>query len=79
MRLPQFTIRDVLWLTVVVSLSLALWIEHRYSHELREQLERAWWWHGPGFRSGISQEVDWSVLNKQSRDPDFDYGTGWRK
>jgi hypothetical protein len=25
----RFTIRDVVWLTVVVALSVALWIEHR--------------------------------------------------
>jgi len=25
----RFTIRDVLWLTVVVALGVALWIEHR--------------------------------------------------
>jgi hypothetical protein len=25
----RFTIRDVLWLTVVVALDIALWIEHR--------------------------------------------------
>src|SRR6266404_4997839 len=29
MRLPRFHIRDILWLTTVVGLSVALWIEHR--------------------------------------------------
>ena len=58
----RFTIRDVLWLTVVVGLSTGLWLEHRQASALREQLQRAWWWHGPGARTGLAQEVDWSVL-----------------
>jgi hypothetical protein len=37
----RFTIRDVLWLTVVVALSVALWLEHRRflaaNYALREQ------------------------------------------
>jgi len=31
----RFTIRDVLWLMVVVGLSVALWIEHRQAIDLR--------------------------------------------
>jgi hypothetical protein len=58
----RFTIRDVLWLTVVVGLGIGLWLEHRHSSELEEQLERAWWHYGPGVRMGDSPEVDWSVL-----------------
>ena len=67
----RFTIRDVRWLMVVVGLSLALLAERRHSRELREQLQRAWWWYGlPGWRTGSSQEVDWSVLGAEyKRDP----------
>jgi hypothetical protein len=61
----RFTIRDVLWLMVVVGLSLALWAEHRHAGELRTQLKSAWWHYGPGFRSGGSPEVDWSVLGAE--------------
>jgi hypothetical protein len=67
----RFTIRDVLWLTVVVGLSLGLWLEHRHSSELREQLQRAWWWHGPGWRTGESEEVDWSVLGAEDNSGPF--------
>jgi hypothetical protein len=63
----RFTIRDVLWLTVVVALSLGWWIEHRHARELKVQLQRAWWRYGPGDRSGASSEVDWSVLKTPER------------
>jgi hypothetical protein len=79
MRLPQFTIRDLLWLMVVVGLSLGWLAEHRYSRELREQLQRAWWHYGPGWRTGASAEVDWSVLNGSSPDRSFDYNAGFPK
>lgn len=59
----RITIRDVLWLMVVVGLSLGWWAEHRHAGELRQQLQRAWWHYGPGTRSGEALEVDWSVLN----------------
>ncbi len=38
MRL-RFTIRDLLWLTVVVALSVALWREHRQFVQLRQQFK----------------------------------------
>jgi hypothetical protein len=34
----RFTIRDVLWLTVVVALGVALWIEHRRFNEANAAL-----------------------------------------
>jgi hypothetical protein len=34
----RFTIRDVLWLTVVVGLAVALWLEHSQVMALRETL-----------------------------------------
>ena len=61
----RFTIRDVLWLMVVVGLSAGWWLEHHHTNQLREQLQRAWWWHGPGWRTGVSREVDWSVLGAE--------------
>jgi len=61
----RFTIRDVLWAMVVVGLSLGWWAEHRRAGEFREQLQRAWWWQGPGFRTGTQLEVDWSVLGPE--------------
>jgi len=41
----RFTIRDVLWLTVVVALAIALWLERQRSVRdlLREQRETALW------------------------------------
>jgi hypothetical protein len=59
----RFTIRDLLWLTVVVGLSLAWWTEHRHAGDFRLQLQKAWWHYGPGSRTGDCDEVDWSVLN----------------
>ena len=32
----RFTIRDVLWLTVVVALGLGWWIEHRVAQQVRD-------------------------------------------
>jgi len=37
----RFTIRDVLWLTVVVAMGVVLWIKARQAHEL--ELERKLW------------------------------------
>lgn len=34
----RFTIRDVLWLTVVVGLAVMLWLEHRQVVALRETI-----------------------------------------
>jgi len=36
----RFTIRDVLWLTVVVALGVAWWIEHRQIVPLRKRCDR---------------------------------------
>ena len=42
----KFTIRDLLWLTVVVALGVAWWIDHRSQAEcidvLREHAEKLW-------------------------------------
>jgi len=61
----RFTIRDLFWLTMVVGLSLGLWLENRHARELEEQLQRAWWHYGPGGRTGQNEEVDWSVLGAE--------------
>jgi hypothetical protein len=34
----RFTIRDVLWLTVVVALSIGLWLEQRQTSMLRREI-----------------------------------------
>ena len=40
----RFTIRDVLWLTVVVALAVGWWLEHRYQkaqlHTLDKEVRR---------------------------------------
>jgi hypothetical protein len=62
----RFSIRDVLWLTVVVGLALGWLVERRQERVLREQLKRAWWHYTPGFHTGVEPpEVDWSVLGPQ--------------
>jgi len=38
----RFTIRDILWLTVVVALGVALWRE-RATHLLFKASMRSWW------------------------------------
>jgi len=46
----RFTIRDVLWLTVVVAMSVGWWIEHRrltYDNELLREEVRLWRYHMP--------------------------------
>src|SRR5262245_58385548 len=35
----RFTIRDVLWLTVVVALTLGWWIDHRHTTAMRQAIE----------------------------------------
>ena len=40
MRL-RFTIRDLLWLTLVVAILMAWWIDHRKSSRLRGDLDAA--------------------------------------
>jgi hypothetical protein len=35
----KFTIRDLLWLTVVVALGVGWWIDHRWPSKLREENE----------------------------------------
>ena len=37
----RFTIRDVLWLTVVAALAVALWIEHRSAVAARQERDKA--------------------------------------
>ena len=37
----RFTIRDVLWLTVVAALTVALWIEHRSAVTARQERDKA--------------------------------------
>jgi hypothetical protein len=37
----RFTIRDVLWLTVVAALAVALWLEHRQLTVVRDALRTA--------------------------------------
>jgi hypothetical protein len=37
----RFTIRDVLWLTVVVALGVSLWLQRRSMHQL--ELDRKLW------------------------------------
>jgi len=37
----RFTIRDLLWLTVVVSLAVALWLEHRSAITARDERDKA--------------------------------------
>jgi hypothetical protein len=37
----RFTIRDVLWLTVVVAASVAWWIDHRSHRTLRKERDSA--------------------------------------
>ena len=42
MRLPQFTIRDLLWATVVLVFGAGLWIKHheaKQSRQLREEVK----------------------------------------
>ena len=83
-RMFRFTIRDVLWLMVVVGMACGWWMESSAASKvraenlllkrsdtskLREQLQSAWWHYGPGFRSGYSPEVDWSVLGPEYAPP----------
>ena len=67
----KFTIRDLIWLMVAVALGCGWWIEHSsltrtraHAQELRVNLSRAWWWYGPGIKTGSNQEVDWEVIQK---------------
>ena len=65
----RFSIRDLLWLMVVVGLSLGWLREHRQISSLTEQLKSAWWHYGPGDRYGASPKVDWSVLGSEYKWP----------
>lgn len=46
----RFTIRDVLWLTVVVALTVAWWVEHRQLKAMQEKVT-AIWFEANGFQS----------------------------
>jgi hypothetical protein len=54
----RFTIRDVLWLTALVAMGVAWWVEHgrllatrSHAHELRENLLSAQWHYAPDTHS----------------------------
>jgi len=36
----KFTIRDILWLTILVAVSVAWWLDHRTSLRMQEQLRQ---------------------------------------
>ena len=40
MRVPQFTIRDLLWLMVVVGMGVVLWMDRSRIHRLHSELDR---------------------------------------
>jgi hypothetical protein len=72
----RFTIRDVLWLTVVVGLGVGWWVERTklgqcrvHAFVLRDNLSRARWLYihrkGPGLGAGPEQPiVDWEVVDE---------------
>jgi hypothetical protein len=71
----RFTIRDVVWLTVVVGLGIALWIERTQHAELREYVRRLREW-TDGLEFAISGEGyvldgDWVgfVLKRPAPEP----------
>jgi hypothetical protein len=37
MKLPQFSLRELFWITLVVALTLGWWIDHRQNHNLRHK------------------------------------------
>jgi hypothetical protein len=55
----RFTIRDVLWLTVVVALAVACWVERTHNDKIREQ----------AYLEGAAQEKEiWLQEFKQYRE-----------
>jgi hypothetical protein len=67
-KLPQFTLRDLLWLVLVVGLSLALWRERRERQALEYD---AWQWKAENLAARWRQfggDVQWV---------DSGNGNGW--
>jgi len=72
----RFTIRDLLWLTVVVALGLGLWIDHSrlvavrdHASLLRDNLNLARLWYGPQWKEPVAQprileEVTWDLADQ---------------
>ena len=70
----RFTIRDLLWLMVVVGLAVGWWLDHRavgalraHAWLLRDALEQARWHHAPLHgntpATTLAAEVDWSLAD----------------
>ena len=67
----RFSIREVLWLTVVVGLIVALWIDHldlaavrEHALVLRQNLEIACWRFEHSGALAAPDAVDWNLLDE---------------
>ena len=53
----RFTIRDLLWLTLVVGLAVAWWVDHRRQADEMQNFKDPWQRFEPNARPGFTLDV----------------------
>jgi len=53
----RFTIRDVLWLTLVLGLAVGWWVDHRRQADQLQKFQDPWQQHAPNVRPGFTLDV----------------------